>query len=268
MPARKVILRDDDTSFFTTPQMLEQIYRPFWARGIPVSLAVIPAQNSATRVLHRPNLPHDPGIPPPYRGRDVDHPLHDNPALCEFLNAKAKAGLVEICLHGYRHSYHEYLEMPPDQIATHLEQGLALLRAALPDAPIHTFIAPYDVMSAPAVEQVLARGYHLCTNSANLGEHSLLAGMQSHEQRTLPGGQHVTTCDEYFFTHRDAPQDCVARAQERLAQRELVVIANHYWCFFYDWGTGTPLLEAWLEFADDLLNRVDIEFATFGRWRG
>jgi len=37
-----VILRDDDTNALTPVECLEQLYRPFLDRDLPVSLAVIP----------------------------------------------------------------------------------------------------------------------------------------------------------------------------------------------------------------------------------
>src|SRR6187401_3387576 len=37
-----VILRDDDTNALTPVECLEQLYRPFLDRGLPVNLAVIP----------------------------------------------------------------------------------------------------------------------------------------------------------------------------------------------------------------------------------
>src|SRR5436190_5909070 len=37
-----VILRDDDTNALTPVECLEQLYRPFLGRGLPVNLAVIP----------------------------------------------------------------------------------------------------------------------------------------------------------------------------------------------------------------------------------
>ncbi len=39
---RYVIIRDDDTNAFTPPECLEQLYRPFLDRGLPVNLATIP----------------------------------------------------------------------------------------------------------------------------------------------------------------------------------------------------------------------------------
>jgi hypothetical protein len=39
---RYVILRDDDTNALTPPEYLEQLYRPFLDRGLPINLSTIP----------------------------------------------------------------------------------------------------------------------------------------------------------------------------------------------------------------------------------
>src|SRR5580765_4357359 len=43
-----VILRDDDTNALTPVECLEQLYRPFLDRGLPVNLAVIPSVRTST----------------------------------------------------------------------------------------------------------------------------------------------------------------------------------------------------------------------------
>ena len=51
---RYVILRDDDTNALTPPEYLEQLYRPFLDRGMPVNLAVIP--NVRTDITYGDNI--------------------------------------------------------------------------------------------------------------------------------------------------------------------------------------------------------------------
>ena len=99
-----IIIRDDDTSYFTAPQRLETVYGRLWDAGIPVCLAVIPQVYGDTRVYWTDGNPHDPGIPPAYRGTGKTYSILDNPELCAFLNQKIAAGLVEVCLHGNTHS--------------------------------------------------------------------------------------------------------------------------------------------------------------------
>jgi hypothetical protein len=60
-------IRDDDTSYFTSPDELERAYGQVTKYG-PVSLAIIPFCRAGTSR----------GIPETYRGRWSIHPLHEN----------------------------------------------------------------------------------------------------------------------------------------------------------------------------------------------
>jgi peptidoglycan/xylan/chitin deacetylase (PgdA/CDA1 family) len=266
----QAIIRDDDTSFFTQPEQLETIYGRLWERNIPVCIAVIPAQRADVRVQHRPGTPYDPGIPPQYRGQDREFPVTANRELCAFLNEKAREGLVEIVLHGYSHEYMEFVL--PDKftvddehrIAKKLVEGRQMLSETFPDARIKTFIAPYDRISQRAVGMVLGFGFNLCTASSNLAEISWLAEMGPYQIREVGPGELVYTCDEYLFTHRDPPQDCLANARERLQTASTLIVGNHYWCFYYDWGeVNAAMLECWYQFLDTLLAQSERRITTF-----
>ena len=85
-------IRDDDTSFFTSPEELETAYGEITNFG-PVSLAVIPFCRAGTSK----------GVPEDFRGRWSVHPLHENKRLVEYLRGAVAAGRFEIMLHGYHH---------------------------------------------------------------------------------------------------------------------------------------------------------------------
>lgn len=263
---RQVIIRDDDTSFFAEPSRLEAVYSPLWEQGIPICLAVIPAQRGDVLVRHRPGLPFDRSIPPQYRGHARAFPLSDNTALCEFLNRLAQQGLVEICLHGYNHSYLEYLNPDAEAIHQKLTDGLRDLRAALPDAHIETFIAPYDRMSPTAVRMVLEAGLNLCVATTELAYVPPLNALSTYQSLQLEGGNKVFTCDEYAFTHRESPEFSLETAATRLINESLFICANHSWCFFHDWQPAArpDLLAAWQSFVAMLIrDRDSMNVTTF-----
>ena len=70
----KFAIRDDDTSYFTQPEQLEQVYHDVWDR-VPIGLAVVP---------HAAGFA-DKAIPDKYwdAGRAV--PLEENPAIVQAL---------------------------------------------------------------------------------------------------------------------------------------------------------------------------------------
>jgi len=91
-------IRDDDTSFFTEPDALEQLYGEVTRWG-PVSLAVVPFHRAGTSKA----------VPASYRGRWSVHPLHKNRRLVHYLQRGVEEGRFEIMLHGYHHDEPERL---------------------------------------------------------------------------------------------------------------------------------------------------------------
>jgi hypothetical protein len=263
---KTIIIRDDDVSCFTDPQQLEKIYARVWQVGIPVSFSVIPAPRGDVRVLHREGQPYDPSISKQYRGQEKSFPLADNPAICEFLNEKAKAGLVQICLHGFDHSYHEFDNVDIVMLEDKLKRGLEHLQTALPDAIIDSFIAPYDCLSPAAFQLLLDHHFNLCTATSSL-KSTAYAAMKQYQQRVIKDNQRLFTCDEYFFSHHFEPEACLALAKRRLAEQDLLIIVNHYWTFFYDWnGDWEAMFGVWNQFLDEIFSLDAVEFRTFGKF--
>src|SRR4030042_5407342 len=83
-PKLTVIIRDDDISACTRPEMLQALYGGLWARGSPVCLAVVPLLSE-----HVPRLAG-------YQDPD--------PGVWPFLRDLAGSGRAEIALHGCRHA--------------------------------------------------------------------------------------------------------------------------------------------------------------------
>ena len=197
---RTIIFRDDDISYFTKPRWLEAIYGRVWEAGSPVCLAVIPWVYGDTRVYWTDGNPHDQGIPPEHRGKTKNFPVSDNRDLCDFLNDKATSGLVEICLHGYAHTFYEFITHDRAVIRQKLDVGMALLERAFPAASIRTFIPPYDRISPVALEELVARGFNISTRSLNLAPVPQLPQISGFASGEIRAGQKLFVCDDYFFS--------------------------------------------------------------------
>lgn len=87
-------IRDDDTSYWTSPCQLEDVYRTIWG-SCPVSLAVIPFAVE----------PHCPGDWNAFCQGERMSPLGENNALTDFLKEMIGQGKVSIMLHGFSHQY-------------------------------------------------------------------------------------------------------------------------------------------------------------------
>src|SRR5262249_4896338 len=134
---KTIILRDNDSSAFSSPALLEKVYGRLWQANIPVSLGVVPQPRGDVRLLHLQDQPYDPSIPPKFRGSNQPYKLRENKILCSFLNEMARQGLVELCLHGYDHSYNEFDIEDETLLSQKIEEGKAELESAFPDAAIN-----------------------------------------------------------------------------------------------------------------------------------
>lgn len=265
---RKIIFRDDDTSYFTRPDQLEAIYGRIWEAGHKVCLSTIPAQWGDIRVYWRDGNPFDPSVPPLFRGKEYPFSIYNNHDLCDFLREKIDQNLVEICLHGYSHRFYEFITHDLYAIQDMLDLGMLTLNQAFPNANIKTFIAPYDRISPVAIKEVIEeRKMNLSTMSTNLVSMPDLQQVKGHGYTQLGESQWLYICDEYFYSHRDDPQESLKRARASLAEHKLITIVNHYWSFYYDWEDhpDEDLMTNWNLLLDDVLYDDSIQIVSFSQ---
>ena len=262
---RTIIFRDDDTSYFTAPERLQAIYGRVWDAGQPVCLAVIPWVYADTRVYWSHGNPQDPGIAPEHRGATRNFAVSDNRALCDFLNKKAAAGLVEICLHGYTHTFFEFITHDRSLIRQKLEQGVDLLRRAFPAADIKTFIPPYDRISPVALEELIAAGFHISTMSHNLAALPALPQIAGFDAGRINQRQMLYVCDDYLFTYQRDPTESLRLARGSLATKDLTIVCNHYWMFYHPWRSqpNAADIAAWHSLLDAILGADDCDIDSF-----
>ena len=267
---RTVIFRDDDTSYFTPPERLELVYGRVWEAGLPVCLAVIPEVFGDTRVYWTDGNPHDPGIPPAYRGTSTCYSVLDNRELCAFLNDLAAAGLVEICLHGYTHTFYEFITHDRALIRKKLDEGAALLERAFPAARIRTFVPPYDRISPAALSELVARGFHISTMSLNLAPLPDMPQIAGFAAGVIEKGQMLYVCDDYLFSYKRSPAESLRLARAALGRDALTIVSNHYWMFFHPWrAVPNPAdMAAWNAFLDEVLAAEESAVTSFSAYAG
>jgi hypothetical protein len=88
-----ILIRDDDTNFFTKGNILESIYSNAWNNQFKVSLSVIPYQKTINDVC----------VPPDFRNFSEHHSIENNEELCAFLKEKIRQNKIEIIQHGVTH---------------------------------------------------------------------------------------------------------------------------------------------------------------------
>jgi len=140
----KVAIRDDDTSYFTSPAALERVYGDVWDRA-PVCLAVVPFAIGYEQ----------PGIPREYWSSTEEMPLDRNPALVSFLRDLVAAGKVTIALHGCTHQDfaggYEFQAAPDPR--ERIARGRAYLQSLL-GCRISVFVPPHNALSKRGLDAV------------------------------------------------------------------------------------------------------------------
>jgi Uncharacterized protein conserved in bacteria (DUF2334) len=140
----KVAIRDDDTSYFTSPDALERVYRDVWDH-VPVCLAVVPF------AIGYPQ----PGIPREYWSSNEPMPLDRNQALVSFLRELIAGGRATIALHGCTHQDFpdgSEFQAAPDP-AERIQRGCAYLESLL-GCRISTFVPPHNALSKRSLAAV------------------------------------------------------------------------------------------------------------------
>ena len=80
-----VLIRDDDTNFFTKKNMLESIYSDAWEKGFKVCLSVVPFQAAI----------NDVSVPPNVRTTDNHFSIAENKPLVAYLRDKIRRGTMK-----------------------------------------------------------------------------------------------------------------------------------------------------------------------------
>jgi len=144
-------IRDDDTSFFTSPDQLEKAYGEVSQLG-PISLAIVPFHRAGTSK----------GVPEEFRGRWSVHPLHENAALVSYLREGIQAGRFEAMLHGY---YHDETDGREEFAVDHdlerrVREGRRYLEELLATT-IRVFVAPRNTIGRVGLQAIARAGLHL-----------------------------------------------------------------------------------------------------------
>lgn len=92
----KYIVRDDDTSYWTSVDELEDKYNELFKCGLKLSIAVIPFSVQSHNFGRESLFYQD------TNAKDI----YENRHICKYINEKIKTGNVEVMLHGYSHQYY------------------------------------------------------------------------------------------------------------------------------------------------------------------
>lgn len=231
-------IRDDDTSAFTKPEDLENVYAAYWGR-VPISLAVVPYSV------------------PTHRGRSISelhvsnqpHPLEENDELVRWLRFRLASNHIEVMLHGYSHEYRqikdrwigEYGWKPAAQLMQETRKGKQYLETLL-DCKIKVFVPPSNTISAGGICALREAGLKLSGIMGRWGDRSLsLNYFRAWQKRWIYRIYHgvcypfVLRYDghaelvAHALTPRVEIRDYLEKVQFAHSHQAPFVLATHYW---------------------------------------
>jgi hypothetical protein len=245
-------IRDDDTSFFTRPEELDEVYGAYWGE-VPISLAVVPFSVPA----------HKERSFAPQMDAGVGIPLERNAQLVAYLREKVKAGMVEIMLHGHSHEYRrvggrwvgEFGWKPQDVLMRETAHGRAYLEDLL-DTRVRVFVPPGNTIGAAGIRAVRQAGLGLSGTMGRGGDRPLGPGyLLAYARRwswraargtpypfTLHYDGHSELC-AHALTPRASPARLAAVLDKCIAWKAPFVVASHYWEFKEDPSMASTLAQ-------------------------
>jgi len=262
----KVIVRDDDISFFTPPEFLEHLYEPLWSKGLPVCLSVIPEHYDSTMVAYRSSTPGpDENTPPKQFGKRIAHPVWKNPKLTRLVSSLYSAGCVEVCVHGFEHRCKEF-QVDAGRARELLRGSMQTLNTAFPEITPKTFVPPYEELSYSALRCLAEHNLNLATD-IDAARNLNLVTDDWHEDGILEteDGTVVFVSLNYLFDPLKNDNEVKAAVDEVLKRSpKLLIVPNHYWDFFERFLTPKHhRIKLWTNFVGALLAN-DAVFTTFG----
>ncbi|MBI3885774.1 MAG: DUF2334 domain-containing protein [Opitutae bacterium] len=259
---RYVILRDDDTNATTPAGCLEQLYRPFLARHLPVNLATIPhVRTDARRADGRPEE-FVFGRPDPAKPRVW---IGANRELVAYLQENSG---YEIAQHGYDHSLDEFGSRDTRDLKRRLDKGAQLLAAAGFARP-SAFVAPYDRFSAAALRLTAARFGVVSTGWFEL-RRLPLGWWPAYAGKKLAATAHWRIGATRLLSHpgcllsRFRPRESMLENIRRtVAAQPLTVLVTHWWEYFPDGRPDEEFIAVLHRTAEFLAGEPDLRVIGF-----
>jgi hypothetical protein len=259
---RCVILRDDDTNALTPVECLEQLYRPFLDRGLPVNLATIPKVHTDTistngrleQYLFARRSDTPAAVPLASNDRLVRY-LHENPG-------------YHVLQHGCHHSLFEFDSYHRPEIAHRLDHGARELKAAGFKTP-RTFVAPYDRFSSASLQEA---GKRFSVISAGWFELKRLpvSWWPGYALKKMLKRTHWKIGRTLLLTHPGCllsyqrPYATMLETVKRCVEAQsLSVLVTHWWEYFRDGRPDTAMLQILHQTAEWLAASPDIQVISF-----
>lgn len=257
-----VILRDDDTCALTPVHLLEHLYRPWLARGLPVNLATIP--NVRANAVWRDGSPEGFRLGCTFTG----HPHRSIAENRELLDYFATNPGFSIAHHGWAHDYLEFASTNTNHLSSILDDGRAHFRRAGLGTP-KTFVAPYDQLSRGGHAAVAERFRVFSTGWFDLKRLPVswwpgyVFKKLSRRPHWRHGGLRLLTHPGCILSHKRDPQSILPAVKRVVRSQPLTVLVTHWWEYFHLGVENKPFIQALHDTAEWLASEPDIRVIRF-----
>jgi predicted deacetylase len=259
---RYVILRDDDTNALTPAECLEQLYRPFLDRNLPVNLAAIPRVRTDTVTQQ--------GVTEGYlfakrNGTPPTVPFGNNADLVRYLHDNSGYHLLQ---HGYHHTLFEFGSTVPADVDHRLTQGTQTLKAAGFQPP-QTFVAPYDRFSRVSLEKA-ARQFRVISTGWFELRRLPFAWWPQYALKKMLKRKHWRVGRTLLLTHpgcllsyRRSYATMLESVKHAVQSQAITVLVTHWWEYFRDGKPDEKFIGVLHQTAEFLSTQPDVRVISF-----
>jgi hypothetical protein len=291
-----ILIRDDDITPFTKKDMIERLYEDLFKEGCPVNFSVIP--EVAADITFDDGSPYSPYkqffnmgsspiIPPEYRDKKFKKSFQENLELLDFLGSLEDR--IEILQHGFDHNHigrrHEFAIYDEEKIGSKLKAGRQIIRQSFNRDP-KFFVPPSDSISFVTLKALKRNGYKgislwkFDALKFALGEirrdfrpkiivddlKALLTLKKLRPGIFRWGDFIILEHPGYILSRFSKSQDIEKDFKKAISEKDIIVIVNHYWEYFFDWGElDKSFFGAWKKMIHYVLDREDCEIVKFSQ---
>ncbi len=259
---RYVLLRDDDTNALTPVECLEQLYRPFLQRGLPVNLAVIPNVSTTAKMQdgRAEGFLLEAGASAP---RHV--PIGGNPELVNYL---LENDGFELLQHGFQHDLFEFDSDDRQEVELRMECGTRLFLQAGLTRP-RTFVAPYDRFSRTSL-RLAAQRFPVVSSGWYELRRIPRAWWPRYIYKKLLGAAHWRAEGSLLLSHpgcllsaRRPRAGILKEVKQTIEARQVTVLVTHWWEYFPNGHPDAEFIQQLHLVAEHLEHDPDVKVIPF-----
>ena len=267
-----MIIKDDDTSYFTPVNILEALYGEILEKNV-VNLSVIPNVYSSIKLdeseiyYKKDKLKYDPLISPEFSGSDRYYDVNDNIELINFLNRKN----VDVLQHGYSHekinNLPEFSIRDSEFVYKRAIEGRSILNKCVKKG-ISFFVPPWNIVSREFVSSLQPHYKGIVTAGILPFYENLNIFIPYYINKLFKKRyymyKNILLIDTYDLIQKYMDVSLIPEIFNNIYNyNDIIIIQNHYWVFLKNWEKDDVMIEQWRSFYNKILDNNDIKIISY-----